>query len=437
MELFEKIRQRFLCDQFGRSVAKLAGGAAFGQALTLSVSPVLSRLYTPDDFGMLGVFSSIASIVTLYAAMSYEQAIPLADTDDEAGNIAVLSCCVLLLLCGAAFCFLSYKDWRDEVLINGLPPAILLLLPLCVCAGGMYRIMINLTVRAKNYGPIATTSLYQAILQVVVQLGVGLWRPNPLGLIAGFIVSQGGGTFSLFAKNRQKSALCRGVSLASMLAAARKYREFPLFMSWAALLNSASMHLPGVLIAKYYGIGAAGFYYLSRRALGAPMILLRTSVSQVFMGEASSLYRENPAELKSLFYATSRKLLQIGCFVCIPAAILSPYLFPLVFGPNWEMAGRITQVLALFQLCQFSVGPLMQVLLILGKRKILLLVDTIRFSLIILSFYVTSLMGRGFMHAVIVYVCAASLYYVVNYLYIFFLVSRIDCDGDNAEPVQA
>ena len=195
-------------------------------------------------------------------------------------------------------------------------------------------------------------------------------------------------------------------------------------LSWAILLNSASMHLPGILIAKYYGVGAAGLFYLSRRVLGAPMVLLRTSVSQVFLGEASSLYREDPEKLKALLHSTSRKLLQMGCLVCIPAAVVSPYLFPLVFGPNWAMAGRITQILALFQLCQFTVGPLMQILLIIGMRKAQLAVDIIRFCVVVLSFYITSFSDKGVLYALMIYVLAASIYYGLNYLYISTLLNR-------------
>jgi len=184
------------------------------------------------------------------------------------------------------------------------------------------------------------------------------------------------------------------------------------------------MHLPGILIAKYYGVGAAGLFYLSRRVLGAPMVLLRTSVSQVFLGEASSLYREDPEKLKALFHATSLKLLQMGSLVCIPAAIVSPYLFPLVFGPNWAMAGKITQILALFQLCQFTVGPLMQILLIIGMRKAQLAVDIIRFCVVVLSFYITSFSDKGVLYALMIYVLAASIYYGLNYLYISTLLNR-------------
>ena len=130
------------------------------------------------------------------------------------------------------------------------------------------------------------------------------------------------------------------------------------------------------------------------------MILLRTSVSQVFLGEASSLYREDPEKLKSLFHTTSRRLLLMGSVVCVPAAVASPYLFPLVFGEKWELAGKIAQILALFQLCQFTFGPLMQVLLIIGRRKAQLVVDIIRFLIVVLSFYITSLSNKGVMFAI-------------------------------------
>lgn len=431
-KIVSELRQKFLTDSFSQSVAKLAGGAAIAQALTLAVSPVLSRLYDPGDFGVLGVFASFTAIATMFAALRYEQAIPLADSDEEATNVALLSVFVLISLCVIGLAVLSYTVIAGYPMLDGLPPAYLLLLPFSVFAGSIYRIFVNLTIRSKNYGPIATTKLYQSVGQVVVQLGLGLWRPHPLGLIAGFMVSQGGGSLTLFTKNKAKGSLLKKVSGSSIRHVARKFKEFPLVLSWAILLNSAAMHLPGVLIAKYYGVGAAGLFYLSRRVLGAPMVLLRTSVSQVFLGEASSLYRENPVKLNALFHSTSRKLLKMGSLVCIPAAVVSPYLFPLVFGANWTMAGQITQILALFQLCQFTIGPLMQVLIIIGRRKTQLMLDVVRFSLVILSFYITSLTDRGVLFALMIYVLTASLFYGLNYLYISILLKRASENGHSS-----
>lgn len=429
LRLHGLLKRFALDDAFAKSVAKLAGGAVLGQVLTLGAAPVLARLYAPGDFGALGIFSSISSIATVFAALRYEEVIPLADSDDEAKDVAVLSFCVLFVLCLIGLGYLLYNKWMGIGIVGGLSPSLALLLPLSVFAGGLYKIMVNLAVRAKEYGPIATTKLYQSIGQVIVQLSAGLWRPHPVGLISGFIFSQGGGSLTLFLKGKLRRDIIKNASAASVGYVAKKYREFPLVLSWAILLNSASMHLPGILIAKYYGVGAAGFFYLSRRVLGAPLILLRTSVSQVFLGEASSLYREDPEKLKSLFHSTGLKLLCVGSLVCIPVAIASPYLFPLVFGENWEMAGKVARVLALFMLFQFTVGPLMQVLLIIGMRKALLAVDVIRFAVVVLSFYIASFSDGGVMFALVIYVLVASIYYILNYIYIWVMLSRISHSG--------
>ena len=111
--------------------------------------------------------------------------------------------------------------------------------------------------------------------------------------------------------------------------------------------------------------------------------------------------------------------------MCIPAAILSPYLFSLVFGPKWEVAGKITQILSLFQLSQFTVGPVMQILLIIGMRKAQLMVDLVRFLSVILSFYITSFSNKGVIFAITVYVLVASVNYGLNYIYISILLSKV------------
>lgn len=85
-----------LKGRFARSVTVLAGGAVLGQAITVLVSPILTRLYSPEDFGVFGVYASILGIVTVIASLRYEYALPLPEDDAIAANILAL--CFLLLL---------------------------------------------------------------------------------------------------------------------------------------------------------------------------------------------------------------------------------------------------------------------------------------------------------------------------------------------------
>ena len=71
---------------FATDVLKLVTGTTFAQIIAVLASPLLTRLYGPEAFGFLALFTSITSIIGVIACMRYELAIMLPKTDEEAAN---------------------------------------------------------------------------------------------------------------------------------------------------------------------------------------------------------------------------------------------------------------------------------------------------------------------------------------------------------------
>ena len=105
--------------RFAKGVAVLAGGAALGQAITVLVSPILTRLYSPEDFGVFGVYASILGIVTVIASLRYEYALPFPEDGETAANILALCFLKALRLqvigkVGSGYkCFPLSSSWAD------------------------------------------------------------------------------------------------------------------------------------------------------------------------------------------------------------------------------------------------------------------------------------------------------------------------------------
>jgi O-antigen/teichoic acid export membrane protein len=78
-------------SSFATDVLKLVTGTTLAQVITVLASPVITRLYGPEAFGFLAVFTSITSIIGVVACMRYELAIMLPKTDEEAANLLGLS----------------------------------------------------------------------------------------------------------------------------------------------------------------------------------------------------------------------------------------------------------------------------------------------------------------------------------------------------------
>jgi O-antigen/teichoic acid export membrane protein len=152
----------------------------------------------------------------------------------------------------------------------------------------------------------------------------------------------GGGGLALLALRDRSAA---GVTRASLVAAASRYRRFPLLTTWSGLLNTGSLQLPSILFAASFGAAAAGLYSLSYKMLVLPTMLVAQAVAQVFLSRAATLARE-PERLRRLTERTALVLFACGLPVFAAVALGGPQLFATVMGSRWEQAGRYAQVLA-------------------------------------------------------------------------------------------
>ena len=70
-------------------------GTAAGQLVSILLSPVLTRLYSPQQFGVLSVYTALLTILVVIASLRYELTVPMAASDEDAINLVALCCCVL------------------------------------------------------------------------------------------------------------------------------------------------------------------------------------------------------------------------------------------------------------------------------------------------------------------------------------------------------
>jgi lipopolysaccharide exporter len=330
---------------FGRSVITLASGTALAQLLLALAMPVLTRLYTPADYGSLAVYSSTLTVLLVIASLRYELAIPLPDDEPTAASLLVLT---IMLLTGMAT-VLSLLVWiGGDAFVTALKvPALrpyLWLVPVGFFGAGMYQALSYWAIRRGAFSRIARTKLSQGVGQVVSQVALGLARVGAPGLLIGDVVGRvaGGAGLALLALHDRPSAL---VTRAGLAAAARRYRRFPLLTTWSGLFNIGSLQLPSIVFAASFGAAAAGLYSLSYKMLVLPTMLVGQAVGQVFLSHAAAAAGE-PERLRRLTERTALVLFACGLPVFATVGLSGPRLFAIVMGSQWEQAGRYAQVLA-------------------------------------------------------------------------------------------
>ena len=68
--------------------ATLVSGNVLAQVITLLAYFVLTRIYTPDDYGLFNIFYSYIEVLIIFSTCKYELAIVVADDEREASAVA-------------------------------------------------------------------------------------------------------------------------------------------------------------------------------------------------------------------------------------------------------------------------------------------------------------------------------------------------------------
>lgn len=330
-------------------------------------APLLTRIYTPEAFGVLAAFVSIVSVIVAVASLRYEMAIPIADTTTAAVRLLCL-CLVLVLIAGVAsgIAWLVLGAWIATVLGVPVLASAGWVLPIAVVTGGSYQALMLWHVRERGYRPIAVTRVTQAMAGASTQLGLGLMGVGPAGLLAGDVIGRTAGLATLM-RTAQTAVRAAGLTMRSLLAAASAHRAFAAWLATAGLLSAAALHAPFLLIPANFGAAAAGTYFLAHRLLVVPVALVGSGAGQVFFGEAARI-RGDPDRLRELATHATIALLALGFPVYGGVVVAGPQLFAIVFGAEWAEAGSFAQLLAPSFLLWSIASPLSS-MLVVGRRE--------------------------------------------------------------------
>jgi len=257
-------------SEFGRHVLILMTGTTIAQAIPIAVSPILTRLYTPKDFGLFALFISITAVLGSIASARYELAIILPKKDGDAINIAALCLVIICVFSVVLLLIITVFNAQITNLLGNREISLwLYLTPLSVFLIGLFNTLKYYNNRIKNYKDIAKASIHKSLILATVQIVVGSVKPGVTGLIGASLASGFFANTKLL-KNTIANNKLVVIKPLKVIALARRYRDFPKYSMWATLINTLSYNLVNVLISTAYNVATLGHYSLVQRVLGAP-----------------------------------------------------------------------------------------------------------------------------------------------------------------------
>jgi O-antigen/teichoic acid export membrane protein len=342
--------------QFLRNVGYVMGGALAGQVANLLLTPAITRLFSPGNYGAMILFGSIAMLAGVVVCGCYERAVVLPKEDHEAWTVGVLG----LLICSgvsvavAALCVLFYQP-LGVYLFGGKPSLWLLVMPVVVFLGGLRLLLEQWAIRKGAFRLLSTSKFAEASGNSGVKVAAGLLYGNSLGgLLLGVVGRSLFPAVILGARSLKTNlrAVVRVPSRVELSEVAARYKEFPLYASGSEFLNNFSRNLVVFCLAYVADSAAVGAFGLADNVLRVPVLLIGYSFRQVFLQWASKTVATGK-RLASGFLRTSGTLAGLSAGPVLLVALGGQWLFGVVFGPEWKESGSYAQALSpwLFTVC--------------------------------------------------------------------------------------
>lgn len=350
---------------FLRAVIVLVSGSALAHGLSALALPVLSRLYSPADFGLLAVFSSCLAIIASAACLRYDIALPLPERDDDALNLLAVALGSAACVAAATALFTSLApDWIARQLGQASLARHLWLLPVGVLLAGTYSALQYWFVRQKEFQRIAQTRVAQSAVSVGTQISLGALGFSPFGLLLGYVMNAGIACLSLAHKLLSQPLK---LSWPRMRQLAAEYSRFPKYSTFEALANTAAIQAPIVMIAAISAPAEAGHLMLAMYVMQAPTALIGTAISQAYLSRAADEFRQG--NLGKFTAQILGGLLRAGLGPFMTVGILSPMLFALILGADWHRSGVLVSWMTPWFLMQFLASPISMALHVTGHQR--------------------------------------------------------------------
>lgn len=408
----------------------LGGATLISQAVGVLLSPVYSRLYTPADYGVLSVYSSIVAMALTVGSLCYEQGIPISKDDTEAiGLIALATLIVFLIGMGVVVWLVLGVLYRFGGASSQLRDYFWLV-PIGIVGAGVYQVVNYWALRRKAIGAIAHASVSQAIGSNTISLGFGILHPNPLGLVLAGIAGCSTGMWGLARRTKLvpqlQSERRKGLTPGQLWILAKKYKRLALVQAPSALFNSLGIYLPGMLAVPFFGADFAGQFFMGLKVIALPAGLIGGALNKAFYSSAAAVARERPQDLARYFH----RVFSRGAVCSLPILVVglaAPSVIPFALGAKWRVAGELTSWLSLYNVIGMSVSALSSIPNVVGRFRGQFIIDVLRAIAVFLLFYFCHRVGFSGTALVKGYTLVMIINYTACYMLYRHQVKLVSC----------
>jgi lipopolysaccharide exporter len=419
----KKPLEKFNQSEFIRNVVTLMSGTIIAQAIPVLMSPLLTRLFSPYDFGVFSIFTSIASVIAVIATLRFELSIVLPKEEKDAVNLLALSFYITLLITSISLIviivFHSFIiQWTDSPALQYL----IYLIPIYVLFAGITQSLNYWYSRNRNFSLLSIGKIVQSGLNAVIALMGGVLLFKPGGLILGAIGGQfAGAAIYVFKFIQYQKSKIQLVEKAVIKKNFTTYKDFLIINTPHAFINTFQDLVIILLLNHFFSKEIVGLYALSYRILKLPVGLIGASSYQVFLQKSSTLH-DDPLALHNLVKKILKQLTILAIPIFLVLIIAAPFLFKTVFGKEWEQAGVIARYISPWLLINFLTSPISAITLVVRKQGLAFIFSIIDFIIQSLVILLGAYLDLGLNTFLLLGIVSAT--YQLFILYWFYHISK-------------
>ena len=418
----------FIRNSSVRNFAKLFSANVVAQVIGLVVYPILTRMYAPEDFGLMNLFLSISGIVVIVSTAEYYNAIVLPKKESEGVWVAYLCTCILLLVVGVTSISVFFADEIAQAFNTPALAKYYWLLPISILINGGWNILNYWHIRHTQYSSISKYQLSQSTFSAVAKIGFGHAGMVQGGLIYSMVIAP---LLSLVIRivalyrSGIKSQLLRP-AWREISAMAQRYKKFPLFSLPRSFVNMVAGQLPVLLLTPLFGAEYIGWWSMALLLGFTPINMITRSIYQVLYQHTTVRVHEHQP-IGGYFRRFTLWVVVVGIPLFGVLYWLLPELTLWFLGEGWEMTSVYLRWMLPWLLCSILTASTGFLADIFFKQQIGFAFEILT-AILRTAAVVIGIWREDFTLAIICYAIGTAISILAQYIWLFSLIKRYDAE---------
>jgi len=357
-------------SEYLAQISTLITGSAFAQMIPLIASPLIARIYSPNDYAVLAAYSSITIILTIIATGSFDMAQMLDLNDVEAINTGSLALVTTLVISTVSLvCMLMFMTQISNLTGNNSVSFWLYFVPVTVFLTGLTQTFTLWNNRKKRYKRISIIRILNTAGTTVLMLLLGYIGYGGNGLIIATIIGQAIALILLFTLTIYDDiSLMKYISTKLMINSFIRHKDFLKYNMPQGFLDGIRESSILIIISNFFGAYALSSFSFTKSIIIGPLQLIGNSVSQVYYERASSSFLKT-GSINKITKKTYMGITAVVAPFLLIILLFGENIFSYVFGNRWSQAGMISQILAVWLFVRVTTSSISTIPIIIGKLK--------------------------------------------------------------------